>query len=69
METFHSVTNIFKCSINKKMIHLPKEYYSDIKNIDFVKFAGMDGTRKGYSECGTQTQKDKHDIYSFISGY
>lgn len=63
------MTNIFKCIINKKIVHLHKEYYSAIKNIDIVKFSGMDGTRKGYSEYGTQTQKDKHEIYSFISGY
>lgn len=51
------------------MVHLHKEYYSATKNIDFVKSAGMNGTRKGYSDSGTHTQKDKHDIHSFVSGY
>ena len=46
------------------------DYYSAIKNSDIMKFAGklMELEKIILSEV-TQTQKDKHGIYSLISGY
>ena len=46
------------------------EYYSAIKNNDFMKFAGkwMELENITLSEV-TQTQKNTHGIYSVISGY
>jgi lipocalin len=45
-------------------------YYSAIKNMDIMNFAGkwMELENVPQSEI-TQTQKDIHSIYSFISGY
>jgi hypothetical protein len=45
-------------------------YYSAIKNNDIMKFAGkwMELEKIILSEV-TQTQKDKHGMYSLISGY
>jgi hypothetical protein len=46
------------------------EYYSAIKNNEFVKFIGkwMDLEDIILSEV-TQSQKNTHDIHSLISGY
>ena len=46
------------------------EYYSAIKNNEFLKFLGkwMDLESIILSEV-TQSQKNSHDIYSLISGY
>ena len=46
------------------------EYYSTDKNNDIMKFAGnwMKLEKKILSEV-TQTQKDKHSMCSFKSGY
>ena len=46
------------------------EYYSDIKNNDFMKFSGkwMKLENIILSEV-TQTQKNIHGMYSLISGY
>ena len=46
------------------------EYYSAIKNNEFMKFLGkrMDLGGIILSEV-TQSQKNSHDMYSLISGY
>ena len=46
------------------------EYYSAIKNNDFVKFKGrcMELEKIILSDV-TQTQKNTHGMYSLISGY
>jgi hypothetical protein len=46
------------------------EYYSAIKNNDFMKFTGkrMDLENIMLSEV-TQSQKNTHGIYSLVSGY
>ena len=46
------------------------EYYSAIKNKDIMNFAGkwMELENIILSEV-TQTQKDTHEMYSFINGY
>jgi hypothetical protein len=46
------------------------EYYSAIKNNEFMKFLGkwMDLEGIILSEV-TQSQKNSHDMYSLISGY
>ena len=46
------------------------DYYSAIKNNDFMKFAGkrMELENIILSEV-TQTPKDMHGMYSLISGY
>jgi hypothetical protein len=46
------------------------EFYSTIKNNDFMKFAGkwMELENIILSEV-TQTQKNMHGMYSLISGY
>ena len=46
------------------------EYYSGIKNNEFMKFLGkwMDLEDIILSEV-TQAQKNTHDMYSLISGY
>jgi hypothetical protein len=46
------------------------EYYSAIKNNEFMKFFGkwMDLEDIILSEV-TQSQKNRHDIHSLISGY
>jgi hypothetical protein len=46
------------------------EYYSAIKNNDFLKFTGklMELENINLSEV-TQSQKNKHGMYSLISGY
>ena len=46
------------------------EYYSAIKNNEFMKFVGkwMDLEDIILSEV-TQSQKDTHDMHSLISGY
>jgi lipocalin len=55
------------------MVHLHNrllDYYSAIKNNDIMNFAGkwMELERMSLSEF-TQTQKDKHVMYSLKSGY
>ena len=55
----------------QKMCYIYKmEYYSDIKNNDFLKFLGkwMDLEDIILSEV-TQKQKNTHVIHSLISGY
>ena len=46
------------------------EYYSVIKNNEFMKFSGkwMELENIFLSEV-TQSQRHKHDMYSLISGY
>lgn len=44
------------------------EYYSVIKNIDFIKFAGLMELQNILSEV-TQSQKNTYSMYSLISGY
>ena len=46
------------------------EYYSAVKNNGILKFAGkwMDLGKNILSEV-TQTQKEKYNIYSFISAF
>jgi hypothetical protein len=46
------------------------EYYSAIKNTDFMKFAGkwMELENIILSEV-TQSQRNKHGMHSLISGY
>jgi hypothetical protein len=46
------------------------EYYSAIKNNDFIKFAGkwMELENIILTEVA-QSQRDKHSMYSLISGY
>ena len=46
------------------------EYYSDIKNNDFMKFTGtwIELENTILSEV-TQSQKNTHGIYSLASGY
>ena len=55
----------------QKMWHLyTKEYYSAIKNNDFMKFSGkwMDLENTILSE-ESQSQKNTHGMYSLISGF
>jgi hypothetical protein len=54
----------------ENVVHLPMEYYSTIKNNEFIKFLGkwMDLEDIILSEV-TQSQKNSHDIHSLISGY
>ena len=55
----------------QKMWHIYAiNYYSTIKNNDFMKFLGkwMDLEGIILSEV-TQTQKNSHDMYTLISGY
>ena len=44
------------------------EYYSAVKSNDVMKFAGKWMALEKKSEV-SQTQKDKHGIYSLISGH
>jgi hypothetical protein len=58
-------------SLNRGMWHIyTMEYYSDIKNNEFMKFLGkrMDLGDIILSEI-TQSQKNTHDMHSLISGY
>jgi hypothetical protein len=64
-----------KMSLNREMdtenvVHLHKEYYSAIKNNDFMKFLGkwMELENIILSEV-TQSQKNTHGMHSLISGY
>ena len=57
--------------VDYKMWYIyPMEYHTVIKNSDTMKVAGkwMELEKIILSEV-TQTQKDKHGMYSFISGY
>ena len=57
--------------MNKEgVVHYRMEYYSAIKNNEITKFAGkcMELEKIILSEV-TQTQKDKHGMYSLISGH
>ena len=47
------------------------EYYSAIKNIDLLKFAGkwIELEKKIILSKVTHSQKDRHGMYSLISGY
>jgi hypothetical protein len=54
----------------ENVVHLHKEYYSAIKNDEFIKFLGkwMDLEDIILSEV-TQSQKKSLDMLSVISGY
>jgi hypothetical protein len=54
----------------KNVVHYTMEYYSAIKNNEFMKFLGkwMDMEGIILSEV-TQSQKNSNDMYSLISGY
>jgi hypothetical protein len=54
----------------ENVVHLPNEYYSAIKNNDFMKFLGkwLELENIILSEV-TQSQKNTHGINSLISGY
>jgi hypothetical protein len=56
--------------IQKMWYIYPMEYYSAIKNNEFMKFLGklMDLENVILSEV-TQSQKNTHDMHSVISGY
>ena len=55
--------------IKKMRYNYTLEYYSAIKN-DILKFAGKSiELEKNILSEVTQTQKDKHGMYSLISGY
>ena len=56
--------------IQKMWYIYPMEYYSAIKNNEFMKFLGklMDLENVILSEV-TQSQKNTHSMYSLISGY
>jgi hypothetical protein len=56
--------------IQKMWFIYTTEYYSVIKNNEFMKFAGkwMDLENIIWSEV-TQSQRNKHSMYSLISGY
>ena len=45
------------------------KYYSAIKNKDIIKFAGKWVELENILNEITQTQKDKHGMYSLRSGY
>ena len=45
------------------------EYYSAIKNEEILSFAGKWMELKNILSEVMQTQKDKHGMYSLISGY
>jgi hypothetical protein len=46
------------------------EYYSAINNEDIVNFAGKWMEQENIIQCEvTQTQKDRHGIYTLRSGY
>jgi hypothetical protein len=54
----------------ENVVHCTMEYYSAIKNNEFMKFLGkwMDLEGIILSEV-TQSQKNSHDMNSLISGY
>jgi hypothetical protein len=54
----------------ENVVHHTMEYYSAIKNNEFMKFAGkwMEIENIILSEV-TQSQKNTHDMHSLISGY
>ena len=54
----------------ENVVHFTMEYYSAIRNNEFMKFLGkwMDLEGIILSEV-TQSQKNSHDMYSLISGY
>jgi hypothetical protein len=54
----------------KNVVHLHMEYYSAIKNNEFIKFLDkcMDLEDIILSEV-TQSQKNTHDMHSLINGY
>ena len=45
------------------------EYYSAIKNNDFMKFAGKWMELENILSEVSQSQKNTHDLYSLINGY
>jgi len=64
-----------RCASTEEWIQImwyiyPMEYYSAIKNNDFMKFGGkcLEMENIILSEV-TQSQKNTHGIHSFISGY
>ena len=54
----------------ENVVHLQMEYYSAIKNNEFMKFLGKWIYLEDIilSEV-TQSQKNSHDMHSLISGY
>jgi len=54
----------------ENVVHLTMEYYSAIKNNDFMKFLGkwLELENIILSEV-TQSQKNTHGMHSLISGY
>ena len=54
----------------ENVVHYTMEYYSAVKNNEFMKFLGkwMDLEDIILSEV-TQSQKNTHDLLSLISGY
>jgi hypothetical protein len=54
----------------ENVVHLPVEYYSAIKNHEFMKFVDKWMNLKDtiLSEV-TQSPKNTHDMHSLISGY
>jgi hypothetical protein len=54
----------------ENVVHLHKEYYSNIKNNEFMKFLGqwMD-LEDIILSVVTQSQKNSHVMHSLISGY
>jgi hypothetical protein len=45
------------------------QYYSAIKNNDFMKISGKWMELENILREVTQTQKNTHDMYSLVSGY
>ena len=54
----------------ENVIYLHKEYYSAIKNNDFMKFLGKEVKLENIilSEV-TKSQKNRNAVYSLLSGY
>ena len=55
----------------ENMVHLNSRVLLAVKNNDIMKFAGkwMELEKKIILNEVTQTQKDKHGMYSFVSGH
>ena len=53
----------------ENVVHLHNEVLFSSKKQYLKICKEMDGTRKKILSELTQTQKDKHDMYSLISGY
>ena len=55
----------------ENMVHLNSRVLLAVKNNDIMKFAGkwVELEKKIILNEVTQTQKDEHGMYSFVSGY